>query len=320
MMTAWQVFATSSWFERYSMQRCGCFSVDREGNDVQALKTAVDIMQNRPYPLVIFPEGDVYHVNDRITPFRDGAAAMALMAARKADRPVSVIPVAIKRWYRDDPTQSLCKTVQMLEERLYWRPQTSRSLSDRVLLVADGLLSLKELEHFGETRSGSLTDRKALLASHILAQSEMRYSIANKKSGIPERVKEIRRSVIAARESAGASATLEQIRQWSSDMDNVFLVTQLYSYPGDYLIEKPTVERLAETLDKLEEDALGATYPTVHGEREVLVDFDEPIELPSGKEKKLTAIDLTDQMERRVQTMLDRMNAERERGEKIQHV
>ncbi len=58
---------------------------------MQAMKTAVDIMQNRPHPLVIFPEGDVYHTNDRIMPFRDGAAAMALMAARKAERPVVII-------------------------------------------------------------------------------------------------------------------------------------------------------------------------------------------------------------------------------------
>ena len=58
-MTAWQVFGKSRWFERESMQRCGCFSVDREGTDIPSLKTAVDVLQSRPNPLVVFPEGDV---------------------------------------------------------------------------------------------------------------------------------------------------------------------------------------------------------------------------------------------------------------------
>jgi hypothetical protein len=91
----------------------------------------------------------------------------------------------------------------------------------------------------------------------------------------------------------------------------MFLVTQLYSYPGDYVVENPTIERIAETLDKLEEDTMGATYPTVHGEREVLVRFDEPIELPQGKENRMTAAELTDQMEKRVQTMLNEINQKR---------
>ena len=34
-------------------------------------------LQQGPYPLVIFPEGEVYHINERITPFRRGAAAIA---------------------------------------------------------------------------------------------------------------------------------------------------------------------------------------------------------------------------------------------------
>ena len=133
IMTAWQVFDASNWFERMSMQRCGCFSVDREGTDLTSMKTALDILQSRPHPLVIFPEGDVYHTNDRVTPFRDGAAAIALMAARKSERPIDVFPVAIKRWYTEDPTPCMLDTVSKLEQRLYWRPKSQGSLTSRIL-------------------------------------------------------------------------------------------------------------------------------------------------------------------------------------------
>ena len=311
IMTAWQVFAMSKWFARHSMQRCGCFSVDREGTDVQSLKTAVDVLQNKKHPLLIFPEGDVYHMNDRVTAFRDGAAAIALLAARKSTRPISIIPVAIKRWYSQDPTPSLLQTIERLEKRLYWRPQSELSLLERVLHVAGGLLSLKELEHLRVTHTGSLRTRVERLSSSLLGTCENRYGLEAKHSLIPERVKEVRRAIIQAREREAAAASEEQKKHWTADMDSMFLVTQLYSYPGNYLEENPSVERIAETLDKLEEDALEASYPTVHAEREVLVRFDLPIELPTGKEKRMAPAELTDRLEKRVQSMLDDMNAQR---------
>jgi 1-acyl-sn-glycerol-3-phosphate acyltransferase len=325
-MTAWQVFAQSSWFNCESMRRCGCFSVDREGTDIQSLKTAVDVIQNRPQPLVIFPEGDVYHTNDRVTPFRDGTAAMALMAARKAERPVVIIPVAIKRWYTQDPTPSMLKTLTDLETRLYWRPRCHEPVRARILQVAQGLLTLKELEYFGCSTEGDLPTRLKHLARCVLSRCEDRYSIRDRDAIIPERIKEVRRRIIQARQESlspldsgalaesaanlsSTSATEEQQRQWSSDMNDMFFVTQLYSYPGDYMEQNPTWERQAETLDKLEEDALGAVFPSIRGPRRVVVRFDEPYNLPRGKDKKVSPAEITDHIERRVQSMLDDLNA-----------
>lgn len=308
-MTAWQVFHQSNWFDRISMQRCGCFSVDREGSDMQSMKTAIDILQNRPHPLVIFPEGDVYHTNDRITPFRDGAAAIALMAARKAERDVVVIPVAIKRWYLADPSPSMLKTLSSLETRLYWQPKNVTPIPERILQIADGLLSLKELEHFQTTRTGPLPARIRNLANDVLAGVEIRYGIAHSDAMLPERVKEVRRRIIQQQtEEDKLSDVVRQ--QLAADMDTMFFVTQLYSYPGDYMTDKPSVERIAETVDKLEEDVLGAPYPSVRGPKRAVVQFAPPIELPKGKEKKLNATDLTETMHARVQGMIDAMNSE----------
>lgn len=76
-MTAWQVFARNVWVVRWLLQRHGCFSVEREGNDLHAFKQAVQILTDSTNPLVIFPEGLIYHINDRITPLREGPAAIA---------------------------------------------------------------------------------------------------------------------------------------------------------------------------------------------------------------------------------------------------
>src|SRR5688500_17660102 len=70
-MTAWQVFGTSPWVKQEVLRRHGCFSVDREGTDLRAFRQAVEILQEGRNPLVVFPEGEMYHSGDRVTPFRE---------------------------------------------------------------------------------------------------------------------------------------------------------------------------------------------------------------------------------------------------------
>ncbi len=310
VMTAWQVFSQSKWFERESMQRCGCFSVDRENTDIQSMKTAMDILQRRKEPLVVFPEGDIYHSNDRLTTLREGAAAIALMAARKSERPIAVVPVAIKRWYLEDPTESLTQTAEKIERRLFWKPHSHLPLVDRILNIANGLLSLKEIERLGHSRQGSLPERIGFLIDAVLTQAESKYAISSAKTLTPERIKEIRRKIIQERVEQAEQAPASKHKEWEGDMQDMFFATQLYSYPGDYLQENPTWERQAETLDKLEEDVLGASYPTTHAPKAVRIRFDEPIRLPQGKEKKLSTEQLTDQIQDRIQTMLDALNSQ----------
>ena len=309
VMTAWQVFSQSRWFERESMQRCGCFSVDRENTDIQSMKTALDILQRRREPLVVFPEGDIYHSNDRLTPLREGAAAIALMAARKSERPIAILPVAIKRWYLEDPTPSLCRTAEKMEMRLGWKAQSHLPMTDRILSIATQVLSEKETEILGQRQQGTLQQRIAFLTEEVLKRAEAKYLSGPPKKLIPERIKEIRRILIAQQVENADQTPVEKKKQWESDMQGMFLATQLYSYPGDYLTENPTWERQAETLDKLEEDFLGANYPTTHGRKTVRIRFGEPIVLPEGKQSKSLSTDqLTLDLQERIQAMLDLLN------------
>ncbi|HSH09197.1 MAG TPA: lysophospholipid acyltransferase family protein, partial [Oceanipulchritudo sp.] len=43
------------------LQRGGAFSVNREGADMAAIKMAINVLQAGRFPLVIFPEGEIYH-------------------------------------------------------------------------------------------------------------------------------------------------------------------------------------------------------------------------------------------------------------------
>ncbi|MEX2187770.1 MAG: 1-acyl-sn-glycerol-3-phosphate acyltransferase [Pirellulales bacterium] len=308
-MSTWHVFEAQSRIGQRMLQWHGVFSVDREGNDLRAFKQAVHILQTERHPLVIFPEGEVYHCNDQVTPFRDGPAAMALAAARRAKRPVMCVPVAFKYRYLDDPMPELLEVMDLLEREVFWRPRRERPLVERIYALAEALLVLKELEFLGAAANGPVVERLRGLAEHVLASAEQRCGItAAAGTTIPERVKGVRRTALEKREPLDGHDP--QRVELQNVLDDAFFVVQLFSYPGNYLTEQSSVERLAETLDKLEEDVLGKYSATIRSRRAVTVSIGQPINVPSEKGTKNAVGELTETLERSVQGLLDEMNGE----------
>lgn len=306
-LTAWQVFEMSTPFEQWMLQRHGCYSINREANDLHAFKTSVDILQRGRNPLVVFPEGDIYHHNDRVSPFRDGAAAIGLSAAKRSDRPIVVVPCAVKAFYLTDPTPELNELMTRLEESLHWKPLRHKSLPERIYRVAEGLLSLKELEYLGHAQTGLIVRRVRHLVNEVLRRLEHKYQIPTGPEAIPERVKDVRRAIIAEMEKDAATEGQRQLLE--NDLEDMFFVIQLYSYPGNYVEEKPGIERIAETIDKFEEDVLHAVYPTVRATRQAVVQFGEAIPIPAEKQSKSSISEWTDKLENQVQRLLDDINA-----------
>jgi hypothetical protein len=303
VMIAWQVFDRGGPLTRLALRHHGCFSVDREGMDMRALRQAMEVLQSGPYPLVIFPEGEVYHINERITPFREGPASIALLAARKADRAIVCIPCAIRYRYVEDPTPKLIELMGQLEQAIFWRPRPDLTLEKRIYHFAEGVLALKEIEILGHTCSGPVPRRIADLVEFILAQIEARHGLDPSGATVPERVKTLRQHAIKQLEDLPDGD--ERRTQFEEDLDDLFLVVQAFSYPGDYVAERPSIERIAETLDKFEEDVLGAKTATIRGARTATMTFGEAIPVAAERGKKAAAALLTGTLERRVQALLD---------------
>ena len=76
-------------------------------------------------------------------------------------------------------------------------------------------------------------------------------------------------------------------------------------YLGNYVAEDPTIERIAETLDKFEEEILGHGTATIRGTREATVTFGDPISVRNGKDARMTPAKLTQLLEQRVQSLLN---------------
>lgn len=288
ILTAWQVFGGCSPVGQWLLQGMGAFSIDREGSDRSAFREAVRILRHEKHPLLIFPEGDIYHTNDRITSFRGGMASIAMSAARSNERPVVIVPCAVKMWFIDDPRPSLKRVLTRLEQRLILRPAHKMPLLARINKLSVAALSLKEIEYRGHLTDGSLYCRSSRLMNFILDNLESVYGNPHAADATLQRVKNLRQSVIKRLEdelARGDLANEQLVNACRLHMEDLFTVTQLFSYPQDYLEGGPSIERIAETVDKLEEDIDYAVLPTIHGRKRIDISFGDPIPVVATRDR-----------------------------------
>jgi 1-acyl-sn-glycerol-3-phosphate acyltransferase len=297
---------------RFLLPRIGAFPIDREGADLQAFKAGVDVLVKAVHPLVIFPEGEVYHTCDRLTPIREGAVAFASTAARRLvekGKTAWIVPTAVKYRFLDesDPLPAFVGVMDRLEARFTWWPRSDRSLVERIYTYAEGLLGLKELELLGSARSGPLKERIASLRDSILDRIEEKRVGKRRVDTVPVRIKELRRACLEALAEPGLSP--ERARELRRDLNDIFVALQLFSYPGDYVKEDPTLERIAETLLKFEQDTLGPEAARPQGLRRAIVRFGEPIDVGKrlaelGKPRVANG-QITAELAGRIQALLD---------------
>lgn len=308
-MAAYQIFAGVN---RWILPRIGVFPVDREGADLTAFKTGVDLLARGKNPLVIFPEGEIYQMSERLTPLREGAVAVAASAVKRlaeAGKTVWIVPIALQYRFLDhaDPLPKLHEVMQQLEARFTWWPQGHLSLVDRIYYYAEGVLGLKEFEYLGRVQSGGLKDRIAGLAREILDRMEDRRAGKRRDEPVPVRVKELRRACLDI--LADPKTTAEDAALARRDLHDLFVTIQCFSYPGDYVRESPTLERVSETLMKFRQDFLDAGEAPPHGPRRGILRVGEPIDvrerLAAGGRPRQAVAALTSELESRMQALIN---------------
>jgi len=308
-MAAHQLFTG---MHRWVLPRLGVFPVDREGSDLKAFKAGVEVLTKAERPLVVYPEGETYHMADRLTPLREGAAALAVTAAKRLaekGKTVWIVPAAIKYRFLDgaDPLPGFSTLMGELEAGFTWWPRTHKGLMDRIYDYAEAMLALKELEYLGGARNGPLKERIADLRSHILDGLEQAHFGRRSAEPVPVRVKELRHACLD--ELAKPATNPDRAAELRGDLNDVFVAVQLFSYPGDYIRECPTLERVAEILTKFQQDVLGVSDPVPRAPRRALMKIGEPIDvgerLKAGGKPRALASGLTADLEARIQGLLD---------------
>jgi hypothetical protein len=220
------------------------------------------------------------------------------------------VPVGIKYRFLDDydAMPAMLDMMDRLEHRLTWWNRPDLPLVERIYRFGEALIALKEIEYLGSTCAGSLPERIAHLRSTLLdGLEDRRLGKRHESVDVPSRVKELRKHCLEILQEP--STTPETAAVTRKDLNDLFVALQLFSYPGDYLREAPTVERVAEVLMKCEEDFLDSEFGSVLGPRRVSMSIGEPIDvgalLRAGGKLKTVVATVTADLEGRIQSLLD---------------
>ena len=313
MMAAYDVFLRGR-LDAWVMQKMGAFSVDREGSDQRAMKQAAAVLAKGKHALTIFPEGNVYLRNDKVTPFNDGAAFIAIRAAKelaKHDVRVFAVPVSIKATHVTDCREALSRQVQALLGMLELSAEADAGPRESIVRVGVAALR-RNLKHRALDAPDAL-DLPELIehcAGAVLDTLEKKLSIETKPDAtMIDRVRAARRVIHEVRTSEDKAADHAVARSWA---DEAMLAFRIASYLPDYVAERPTLDRIGETLEKLTEDLSHEMIEPV-ARRQAYVHFNAPILLDNyiGKDKRGRAAirDLTADAEASVQAGLDEINA-----------
>jgi 1-acyl-sn-glycerol-3-phosphate acyltransferase len=279
MMAAYDVFLRSR-MDALVMQRLGAFSVDREGSDPRAMKTALGVLDAGKHALVVFPEGNVYLEGDRVTPFSEGAAFLALRAAhqlKERGHRVLAVPVSIKATHTTD-----CKP--LVTERLH----TLARAVDVVLpetvtpIEAMRLIGVKLLHRNLKLRGLDTPEAEDFhtLISHaggvVMDKLEAKLDIkAKADTPLIDRVRQARQVIHEVRTDPERVADHAAAATWA---DEAMLALRLASYSDRYAASHPTLDRIEETSEKLAEDVCREMMPPL-ADRAAYLRFNEPIPL-----------------------------------------
>lgn len=320
-MASWHLFNKGS-VDAFAIRRMGGFSVNREGSDRAALETAIEILAKAERPLILFPEGTTNRTNDVLKPLLDGVAFIARSAAKRREKTcggnVVMHPVALKYLCVGDIRPWADRQLRQLEDRLGWcRPGQNRwggdSILQRTVRLAEGLLSLKEIEYFGHSQSGDLPARRDALIQHVLTQSEQRLGRDAESDDVRSRVRAIRTEVVTRHfaELVNRNGDVGELADspWSADADAADLAQELLSYPNCYLeIEHVTDTRIVETIQRMQESFFGRA--DVGAPLKVVIRCDASIPVSTDKPPRGQADPMMVELKTRLTSMLESLSGE----------
>jgi hypothetical protein len=233
------------------LNRIGGYSILREGSDREAIRATVGILSAAERPIVMFPEGTWFRQNDRVGPLQEGLGLIVRQAAKQSERPILVHPVGIKYWLLGDPRPELNRRVEKLERGLCWQPKHGGDLPERLAQIGNALLAVKEIERFGRAQEGGLDERIRRLTGVLIGDMEKRYLGKEYEGWNLERVRRLRlilvRKLTEVRDDADAG------RATRETLELLLFCENLSAHSLEYLTERPSLERIAETIQRIEE-------------------------------------------------------------------
>jgi hypothetical protein len=239
--------------------------VDRLG-----LRSARELFAQGPLPIAAAPEGATNGHSGQIAPLESGVAQMGFWCVedlQKANKstPVLILPLGISYDYPVAPWGKIAELLGQLEVQSGLTPGTETSpevLYQRLLRLGERLVGMMESFYNryyqrALATQDTLVNRLVALRNAALSVAEQYLGISKKddKSEVNARCRRIeqagwdriyRDDVSAIPLEQGLGGWLAQ--EASLHMEHMRLVEQVVAISGNYVQERPTVERFAETI------------------------------------------------------------------------
>jgi 1-acyl-sn-glycerol-3-phosphate acyltransferase len=312
-MAAYDVFLRSR-FNAWVMQRLGNFSIDREGSDRKAMSAAINVLKKGERALNIFPEGNVYLTNDRLAPFLDGAAFIALKAQAALDGiPVKIIPISLKYTHLTMPREPVTQRMLDLGKRSeYVFPVGSTSDPISAVMGMGRHILARYLRAHGHALPNDDTSLYAELggfAQKLMDDLESKLELsASPSAGLSDRIVKIRSRLHQLRtdRNTAPDPALDGMAE------QAILALRIHGYLSPYVTEQPTIDRFDETVERIAEDFHSKAMPRT-GPRRVMVRIHQPLDVSdflsaSGGNTREAISKMTQEMKQTIQAGIHALN------------
>lgn len=312
-----EAFEEMRGFAGFWLQRIGCFSVDRGAGDAESRQYALEIIKRCRESLVMFPEGEILYLNDHVQAFKTGAVYLgfeALRAMRETDpdAAVYILPLSLKYRYEEPVGHVLKERLEKLETILQVKPRTAK-IQERLNHLIGHVMArhrMTEMSRELALRWAKFGEEIHAWRLRVLTGLERKYiqlweqpsrqlmDRANRlASGIRKKIDE------------HPQADSAQLRELRRDLETLKKTIWFAGWAPQYHMEKPTAERLAESVLKLEREILGIRRPKALGLRAVKVRAGEPIPLrlfheEYAKDSREACRRVTDYLRRTIQCLV----------------
>ena len=271
------------------LQRLGAFSVERGGRNDQAKRSAIEVVKRGQEVLVVFPEGEIYYLNDLVQPLKSGVVDIGMQAVVEARRTqpdwtAYLVPMALKYRYRRPIGPILERRTRLLEQRLFQRI-SGGSLPRRLVLIVAELLSRQEMIHRlkpDPDRLAELSERVQKVRQAVLAQMDVQYPSptvhVHSQAGTMDRTWRLS-SFLRNLLRQGKKYSDQSRARFRDDLAALKRIAQMGSWQPHYVDLDPSQERLAEMVLKLEREVYGSKRPHQLANRDVFLRIGDPIDL-----------------------------------------
>jgi hypothetical protein len=218
--------------------------------------------------------------NDLVSPFNEGAAFFALRTAKdvaESGQRVLIVPISIKFTYVENVWESVQHQLRRTAEKIGVSLESNPCpLAHLRMIGFSGLRRNQKMRGLEMTSSEHPQEAISHAVTGLLDRLEAKVELPPlADTTLLERVCRAQRSIQRVRSDPERKIDHAAAATWA---DEALLAFKILSYLGDYVHRHPTLDRYAETVEKLNEDLHGETYPA-HGNRKVYVQIGEPIDL-----------------------------------------